>query len=206
MPQTKPIRYIFFDLGKVLLDYDWNIPARKILSYSPLPEPVIYHKILNSDYRMKYEEGLIGTSEFLNLLKDDLVFSGTPAELEEMWCDIFSAMTENIELLNQLTPEYPLGLISNTCESHIRWITRQYDFLPVFDPLIYSYEAHVMKPYPEILARACKSLNIPAESILFIDDMETHLITARQMGWHTIHLKPGMDLKVELVNLNIKFS
>lgn len=205
MLQPADIRFIFFDLGKVLVDYDWNIAARHMAQKSPMPESDILQHLFHCDYRLLYEKGLITTVEFIGQLQKDLCYRGSPDELETLWCDIFTPMTANIETMKRLLRNYPLGLISNTCASHIHWIQKHFDILNNFNPLIYSYEVHAVKPDPEIFITASRHLALRPDEILFIDDTDCHIATARDLGWQTIHLTPATDLSVRLIEKKLLF-
>ncbi|MFM8653148.1 MAG: HAD-IA family hydrolase, partial [Verrucomicrobiota bacterium] len=123
--------------------------------------------------------------------------------LREAFCDIFHPLPERVTVARQLAARYPLGLISNTCASHIRHLESTYDFFPLFSPRIYSHEVGTRKPHPDIYAKALAVAGTKAENSLFIDDLAENLETPSRLGWKTIHLPPKSDLAAALARAGV---
>jgi HAD superfamily hydrolase (TIGR01509 family) len=109
-----------------------------------------------------------------------------------------------VAVARRLAARYPLGLISNTCASHIRHLEASYDFFPLFSPRIYSHEVGARKPHPEIYEKALEAAGAQPESSLFIDDLAENLETPARLGWKTIHLPPKTDLAAALRTAGIE--
>jgi HAD superfamily hydrolase (TIGR01509 family) len=62
-----------------------------------------------------------------------------------------------------------------------------------------------MKPRPEIYQSALAALGgvHPLEA-LFIDDLEPNILGAVELGWQTIHLRPGVDLREALISYDLQ--
>lgn len=181
------IRAIFFDLGKLLVDFDWNTAAEHISRKSELKITEIIYRCTASDIAIAFECGQLDSKEFLEKLKLSLKFRGTDNELHSLWTEIFTPIHNNIELLYRLKPHYTLGLISNTNSLHFDYICNTYNFTKEFDRLILSYEVGVMKPARQIFEKAIAGMSLHSEEILFIDDIEKNLDGATDLGWRTIH-------------------
>ncbi|HMV26177.1 MAG TPA: HAD family phosphatase [bacterium] len=192
------IRAIFFDLGKVLVDFDWNTAAEHISRKSELKITEIIYRSTASDVAMSFECGQLDSKEFLEKLKLSLRFRGTTDELHFLWTEIFTPIHNNIELLYRLKPTYTLGLISNTNALHFDYIRNTYDFTKEFDRLILSYEVGAMKPARQIFEKAIAGMNLRSEEILFIDDIAKNLDGAKDLGWQTIHYTGHDELMKKL--------
>ena len=155
---------------------------------------------LYSDYPLidDYECGRVSSPEFFSAMKEHVAFDGTPEELEKIWCDVFWPIPDHIQYARQLAEYYPLGMISNTSDSHIRFLEANYDFFPLFQKRIYSHEVGMMKPKAEIYRLALEQMNGVKEETLFIDDREENIEGAARLGWQTIHLRPDVDLRLAL--------
>jgi glucose-1-phosphatase len=193
------ISTIFFDLGKVLVDYDFNIALHRVAQQSPLDLSHLENRVY-SDYPLidDYEHGRISTPDFFTEMKNHFQFQGNIEELETIWCDVFSPLTDHIHYARSLAEYYPLALISNTSDSHIRFLEKNYDFFPLFRKRIYSHEVGIMKPAAAIYEHALKEMQADKYESLFIDDREENVLAASQLGWQTIHLRPDVDLKLAL--------
>jgi len=199
------ISAICFDLGKVLLDFDWQIMLHRVAQKSPLlPEHMVM--LMSSDPQvLAYETGGITSARFFSHLKKMLQFSGTAKELRTCFSEIFTPLPEHIALAALLAPHYPLALISNTNEAHIAYAEAAYSFFSLFPVRIYSHQVQMIKPNPEIYTTALATLGrFDPQETLFIDDLETNILGAVQLGWQTIHLRPEVDLRVALASYDLK--
>lgn len=192
------IQAVFFDLGKVLADFNWKPAAEKIARNSEMNSGEVYALCTNSALAMQYETGKIDTDHFFRRLKDELSFRGSPETLMEFWSDIFTPIHKNLDILDRVRAKYPVGLISNTNEAHVYWIQKKFGFLDRFPKPTYSFNVGCMKPQAGIFEEALRSLSVIAGDSLFIDDIEANTLASGRLGMKTIHLKEGMDLGEEL--------
>jgi glucose-1-phosphatase len=199
------ISAVCFDLGKVLIDFDWAPMLDRIARKSSLPAVKI-GQLLAADPQAKiYEAGGVTSAKFFAHLKKSLQYTGTAKELRAAFTEIFKPMPEHIALAALLRPHYPLAIISNTNDAHISYAEASYSFFSLFHARIYSHQVKAMKPQPEIYQAALKALGgiDPLEAI-FIDDLETNILGAVKLGWQTIHLRPGVDLREALASYELK--
>lgn len=190
------ISTLFFDLGKVLVDYDFNLAFYRIQRESNLSEDELQARIPRLDPLLnQYESGQIETGAFFGELSALTEFAGSRESLEEAWCDIFSPMDEHIQMARILAEYYPLAMISNTSEAHIRFLEYRHDFFSIFRHRIYSFEFGAMKPDPGIYEHALELMEGDKYEALFIDDREDNILTPSKMGWQTIHLRPDVNLR-----------
>jgi glucose-1-phosphatase len=199
------ISHIFFDLGKVLVDFDFSIAAGKIMQQSPLsPDEVTQEFYRLNGLIDEYETGSIDSETFFTRMKAEYRFEGSIAELREIWCGVFSPLDEHIQMAKCLAQFYPLALISNTSEAHITYLESQYDFFPIFRKKFYSHEVRCMKPNPEIYDHALKEMGADKFESLFIDDREENVEAVATRGWQTIHLRPDVDLRLALQSYDLR--
>jgi putative hydrolase of the HAD superfamily len=198
------IQAIFFDLGKVLADFDWKPAAEKIAQHSDIHSGEIYVRCTNSSLALQYETGKIDTKHFFMRLKTELGFRLSTERLMEFWSDIFTPIPENLSILDMVRVKYPVGLISNTNEAHVRWIEEKFGFLKNFPKPTYSFATGYMKPRTEIYLAALASLSVTAEKTLFIDDLEVNTSAAKRLCMHAIHLTKEKNLEKELRKLGLK--
>jgi putative hydrolase of the HAD superfamily len=199
------ISAVCFDLGKVLLHFDWKLMLDRVAARSPLPPGEIARLLKEDAQLIPYETGAITSAKFFAHLKKRLQFKGTAGELRAAFADIFTPLADHIALAAQLAPHYPLAIISNTNEAHIAHAEAAYSFFSLFPVRIYSHQFGLMKPDPAIYHAALKGLRpIDPLEVLFIDDLEPNILGAVQLGWQTIHLRPGVDLREALASYELK--
>ena len=199
------ISAVCFDLGKVLLHFDWKIMLDRIAEKSPLSPDEISRLLKEDPQAVVYETGKITSAKFFSHLKKLLRYKGTAKELRACFSDIFTPLADHIALAALLAPHYPLAIISNTNEAHIVHAEATYSFFSLFPVRIYSHQVKAMKPDRAIYQAALAALGgIDPLETLFIDDIEANILGAVQLGWQTIHLRPGVDLRVALASYELK--
>lgn len=191
---SQSITHIFFDLGNILVGLHAGEKLRALAHRAGQDLTSFCEKIWSHERAHDYERGRHSCDEYFSLLAEELDLVHAQPELREAFCDIFHPLPDRVAVARQLAERYPLGLISNTCASHIRHLESHFDFFPLFQPRIYSHEVGARKPHPDIYAKALAAASARAESSLFIDDLEENLKTPAHQGWRTIHLPPKSDL------------
>ncbi len=198
------ISAVCFDLGKVLLHFDWQLMLRRVAKKSPLTPAQMTGALTDDPRILEYETGAITSARFFSHLKKMLRYKGTAKELRAAFSDIFTPVPDHIALAALLAPHYPLAIISNTNEAHIAHAEATYSFFSLFQARIYSHQLHTMKPRREIYDAALLALGgIDPLEALFIDDLETNVLGASQLGWQTIHLRPDVDLRAALASYEL---
>jgi glucose-1-phosphatase len=191
------IKAVFFDLGNVLLAFDWKKTFSKILERSRLTPSELGNRFAQTRY-IEYELNQISTDEFFADLARILEYTGTVEELQGIFTNIFLPLETNVALAKALKNDYRLGIISNTNQIHADFFETQYAFLELFEVRIYSHEARLRKPDRKIYDLALSTMNVDAEKSLFIDDMKENVEAARELGWQAIHLTKDTNLENEL--------
>lgn len=199
------ISHIFFDLGKVLVDFDFNIAAREVLKKSPLTPDLLNQKFYRSSGLIdEYECGRISSEDFFNRLKEEYRYAGDPEELRAIWCSVFTPLDNHILMARSLAEFYPLAIISNTSEAHISHLESTCDFFPIFRKRIYSFQVGTMKPDYAIYQHALEEMQADQYECLFIDDREENIQAVATRGWQTIHLRPDVNLRDALRSYDLR--
>lgn len=96
---------------------------------------------------------------------------------------------------------YRVGLVSNTIPPTAAEI-RSHGGYDLFEFAILSYEVGVAKPDKKIYELAMQKLpGITPEEVVFIDDQQRCLVSASQMGMHTIHAQNPAQVVSDLQKL-----
>lgn len=77
-------------------------------------------------------------------------------------------------------------------------IIRKMGYYDLFSPLLLSYEIGVKKPNPEAFRILLKTLNLPASSVLFIDDRTENVEAAKKEGIDSIQFTSPLQLQKDL--------
>ena len=180
------IRAFLFDIGNVLLKFDFSVAMRKTLALSEVHDPIEATAQIDR-IKLGYEDGQIDRAAFLRGVFDVLRYRGTEAEFVAAWEDIFTPNEAMVALVERLHGKFPLYLLSNTNDIHVDYIFRRYEFFGRFTAGTYSYEAKASKPGKEIYEIALRQHGIEPETTFFIDDLLPNIETARGLGFNAHH-------------------
>jgi putative hydrolase of the HAD superfamily len=183
------IRAFLFDIGNVLLKFDFSIAMKKIAQQSEVNDPVEVTARLD---RIKFafdafEDGQIDRAAFLRGAFDVLRYRGTEGEFVAAWEDIFVPNEPMVALVEKLHGRFPLYLLSNTNDIHREYFFGRYPFFQRFTAGTYSDAAKASKPGRAIYEIAQRQLGLEPASTFFIDDLLPNIETARSLGYHAHH-------------------
>src|SRR5829696_5015969 len=162
---------VIFDLGKVLVDFDYSIAAKKIAAKGNRSLEDVQKLIDHSPLLFQYETGVINKAEFHREVCKLTGYSGSLEEFAPAFSDIFSAIEPMIALHAELRGRgIPTFILSNTNDMAAGHIRDAFPFFSNFDGYIFSYEQGVMKPDMRIYEIAEKITGRRGEQIVYIDD------------------------------------
>ena len=181
-----PVRAFLFDIGNVLLKFDFTICLKALAAQSDLGDPLVTFARFDQ-VKAAYEDGQINRTAFLRAVFDVLRFRGTEAEFIAAWENIFDPNEPMFALAGQLRARFPLYLLSNTNDIHRAYFFRRYPVFRHFTAGIYSDTVRASKPNRAIYEIACRDLALEPASTFFIDDLLPNIETARALGFQTHH-------------------
>jgi HAD superfamily hydrolase (TIGR01509 family) len=188
---TRP-EVVVFDLGKVLVDFDYSIAARRIAARSKTPPGDVQHFIDHSPLLFRYETGSITRQEFFAEVCQTTSFQGDLDEFGQFFADIFSPMDEMIELHTRLRQQgIPTFVFSNTNDLAVAHIRRKFPFFSRFDGYVLSYEHGSMKPSARLYEVVEATTGRTGKQLLYLDDRLENVEVGAARGWQVIHHQSG---------------
>lgn len=117
---------------------------------------------------------------------------GSRKDLDALRSRMINGFTAN-EPLWQLVREIKkdnrlkLALLTNNVKEWMEVWEERFKLSDYFDPIIASCYTGVRKPNPKIFRRLIKTLDVPPEQIVYVDDHRRHVVQARRLGMRAIH-------------------
>ena len=96
------IKAVVFDLGKVLVDFDYGIAARALAARSRVPVEEVRHVIDQSQLLVTYETGKLATKLFYNQVCEATGFCGDIDEFGRLFGDIFTPIDDYDRLAREI--------------------------------------------------------------------------------------------------------
>lgn len=175
---------IVFDLGKVLIPFDYEPVIEKFNQLKPnLGNKFKLLYAENYQIHQRFERGELTQEVFLTTMLDWLEGAITAEEFCQVFSNIFTINQDVVELLPVLKKKYTLVLLSNTNEMHKNYGYGHYEFLNHFDKLVLSHEAGAIKPEEKIYKTVEAYTQKPSNEHFFIDDIPEYVEGAKKCGW-----------------------
>ncbi len=146
---------ILFDLGRVLIHFDFRRGYRALEGLCPYAADEIPKRLAGTGLVEQFETGLVEPREFVDQMRRILDLNVDYDQFCGIWSSIFTETLIPESMLEGLGRRYRLVLVSNTNALHFEMIRETYGhLLRHFDDLVLSYEVRAMKPQPEIFQAA----------------------------------------------------
>ena len=196
------LRAVIFDYGMVLTGQPNADAHDAMVRITGLP-----HAQFEAHYwadRHAYDEGkLTGLQFWQNLVRDAKLNLGASTINELNALDARMWTTQNPAMLAwQIALKHHgirTAILSNMGDTVLASIQREFDWLPRFDVLIWSFEHKMAKPDPAIYRLTLEKLETRPEEALFIDDKQANIDAARDLGLAAIQFSTIENLRKDLV-------
>ncbi|SPE43087.1 HAD-superfamily hydrolase, subfamily IA, variant 3 [Candidatus Sulfopaludibacter sp. SbA3] len=200
-------RAVIFDLGKVLVHFDFKRGYRALEGLCPYPAAEIPKRIASTRLVERFETGLVEPHDFVAQLSAMLELQVDYDHFCRIWSCIFTETLIPTELLAGLAARYRLLLLSNTNAIHFEMIRETYaPLLRHFHELILSYEVKAMKPHPAIFQKAIDAARCRPEECFYTDDIASYVDAARALGMDAVQFESAAQIERELTSRGIEWK
>ena len=184
LPRNQPIKAILFDLGKVILHFNFDPAFQRLSKVSGLPVKEIEDYFVSSGLEVLYDGGKISSNRFYREIKKALGLKIDFSSFKKIWNEIFTPKKDMISLIHKLSKKYRLVLISNTNAMHFEYVLKKYPVIRRFDGLVLSFKEKTRKPDERIYFKAAQACRVKPGEIYYIDDRHDLTDAARDLGFH----------------------
>ncbi len=178
------IKAVLFDLGKVLIHFDFEPAFKRLAKYCDKSPAQIRDFFSNSELEVLYDGGKISSHKFYREVKLKLGLSISYAQFRRHWNAIFRPVPGMAALVHRVGLKKRLVLVSNTNAMHFAHLKKSYPVLKKFHVHILSYKERVRKPDERIYRTALKACRAKAHEVVYIDDREDLTSAAKELGFH----------------------
>jgi putative hydrolase of the HAD superfamily len=193
------IKATIFDLGNVLIPFDFARMHDAIRSMCPLTSAEIGAYFAATDLPIRFETGAVTAAQFFAEVSSSLHLRATASEFNEAFCSIFRPEPLiPLELIRGLRGRYRLVLLSNTNQIHYEMLVRTHPFLSWFDEHVLSFKVGVMKPGRRIFEAAIESARCAPQECFYTDDIAEYVNAAKELGIDAVRFHSAKQLCVEL--------
>lgn len=193
------IKTIIFDLGKVIVPFDFYRAYEKIAPLCNMQPEDVPERLRGCDLVTRFESGQIEPHPFVEAMAERLGFQIGYEEFRIIWSSIFLPETLIPEsLLIALRKGYRLLLLSNTNAIHFEMVYERYPLLKHFDEYILSHKVGALKPSPLIYQAALAKAQCRPEECFFTDDILDYVEGAKAQGIDAVQFQNAAQIEAEL--------
>jgi len=210
MKKGDQIKDVLFDLGKVLVTFDWDIALRRLLPH--LPANMAHVLVGNKENFIRLfhepgvalEKGQIDFDKFYIDVRNRLGITMGKDEFHYIWCDIFDLDEDMTALGEKLSRRYRTWLVSNTSRAHYEWILEKFPRVAFYKDAALSFELGFMKPAQDFYLGVIDKFGIEPARAVFIDDISENVVGALRAGMKGIVFRGQDHLLAELELMGVR--
>jgi putative hydrolase of the HAD superfamily len=206
---TRPPRFLYFDLGNVLLRFDHRVACRQMAAVAGLAPELVWQVSFQGDLFERYELGDVTSDEYYALFCERTRSAPDRDELLLAASDIFHLNVPTAAIVTQLKlAGQRLGILSNTNEAHWNFVSdgRFRLLTDGWEQFALSFRLGAMKPDPAIYRAAAELADVAPEEVFFVDDRPENVAGALAAGFDAVPFTTAAALAAELHRRGVRFN
>lgn len=201
------IKYLFVDIGGVLLTDGWIHEFRKLAAKKFDLDPEEMEKRHNQAFDT-YELGKLNIEEYLNrvVFYEKRLFTLT--QFKKFMFDQSKPYPEMIELIRQLKAQYGLTIIvlSNEARELNAYRIRKFKLYEFVDFFVSSCYVHLRKPDVDIFRLALDTAQTPVKQVVYIENTPMFVKIAEGLGIKSILHTDYKSTQAKLASLGLEVN
>ena len=201
---VRPVRHIVFDIGKVLIHYDPNIPYSRLIP-DEAERNAFFETVCTHEWNLEQDRGR-GWAEAEALLIEQFP---DKAELirafRAHWREMVShAYDDSVDVMLDLIQQgRDVTMLTNFAADTFREAREMYPFLNIPRGVTVSGEIGLIKPDRAIYDAHAASFDLEPSACLFIDDSQKNVDGAIAAGWQSVLFTGADKLRADLRALGV---
>lgn len=194
---------LLFDLGRVLIDIDFDRAIAAWAPYSALAPDVLRQRFKHDLQYERHERGEITAAQYFDHLATTLQLDASAEQIEAGWNAIFvGEIQQTRQWVESLKGVLPCHAFTNTNASHMAcWSQAFPRVVGALDRIFASHQLGMRKPERAAFDRVCALIGKDAGAVLFFDDLADNVEAARQAGLQAVQVGSPDDVAAALMSL-----
>ena len=198
------IRHIVFDIGKVLVHYDPDLPFSRIIP-DPEERKWFFGNVCTVDWNIEQDRGRTwedAEAELIALYPDH---AESIRSFRRHWHEMVPYHYEDsVALMERLIDAgHDVTLLTNWAADTFAEARKRFPFLEKPRGITVSGEIRAIKPDRAIYDHHATTFGIEPAAALFIDDSQKNVDGARAAGWQAVLFTDAATLENDLIRLGV---
>ncbi|WFR96058.1 HAD family hydrolase [Rhizobium tumorigenes] len=202
---TTHIQHIVFDIGKVLIHYDPNLPFARVIP-DEAERDWFFANVCTHEWNIEQDRGRTWQDA------EDLLIAEHPERAEQIrafrkhWHEMVPHHYEDsVSIMEKLIAEgRDVTLLTNFASDTFREAQERFPFLTKTRGVTVSGDIKLIKPDVAIYETHAKSFGLDPASTIFIDDSLANVEGAKAAGWNAVHFTGADKLRADLATFGIE--
>ncbi len=198
------IRHIVFDIGKVLIHYDPNLPFRRLIP-DDAERARFFAEVCTHEWNLEQDRGRAWADAEALLIdvhpdKEDLIRA-----FRLHWTEMVPHAYEgSVEIMERLIDEgRDVTMLTNFAADTFKEARNLFPFLNRPRGVTVSGEVGLLKPDEAIYRLHADTFELEPEFTLFIDDSGSNVAGAQAAGWNAVLFTEPAQLKADLARFGL---
>ena len=181
------IRHIVFDIGKVLIHYDPEIPFRRLIPDSE-ERRWFLENVCTSDWNIEQDRGRSWQEAEALLIAEHPAQEANIRAFRQNWhAMVPNHYADSVAILERLIEDgHDVTMLTNFAADTFREAQARFDFLNRPRGVTVSGEIGLIKPDRAIYDHHVSSFGLEPSATLFIDDSQKNVDGAKAAGWQAV--------------------
>lgn len=200
------IRHIVFDIGKVLVHYDPDLPFSRVIP-DPEQRRWFFENVCTSAWNIEQDRGRTWEAAETLLIADFPEHEDSIRAFRRNWHEMVPhAYEDSVALMERLIAAgHDVTMLTNWARDTFAEARKRFPFLEKPRGVTVSGEIGMIKPDPGIYEHHAKAFGLDPGATLFIDDSQKNVEGAIRAGWQAVLFTGAATLEGDLRRLGIAF-
>lgn len=196
---TTEIRHIVFDIGRVLIHYDPNIPYSRLIP-DEADRTWFFANVCTHDWNLEQDRGRNWQEAEALLIADYPDHEENIRAFRKYWHEMVShPYLDTVAIMEKLLADgRDVTMLTNFAADTFKEARKIFPFLDLPRGVTVSGEIGLIKPDIAIYEKHTRDFDLDPAHTLFIDDSEKNVEGARAAGWNAVLFTDANKLKSDL--------
>ncbi len=198
------IDHIVFDIGKVLIHYDPNIPYSRIIP-DEAERAWFFQNVCTHEWNLEQDRGRTWADAEALLIADHPEREAHIRAFRENWHEMVShSYDDSVAIMTGLIEQgRDVTMLTNFAADTFTQARGMFPFLNLPRGVTVSGEVGLIKPDIAIYEKHAKDFGLTPENTIFIDDSFPNVEAARAAGWQAVHFTGADKLREDLAGYGL---
>jgi 2-haloacid dehalogenase len=181
------IRHVVFDIGKVLIHYDPNLPFKRLIP-DDAERAQFFEHICNHDWNLEQDRGRSWQDAEALLIADHPEQKELIRSFRRFWHEMVPhAYEDTVAILEELIDDgHDVTMLTNFASDTFVEAREKFPFLKKPRGVTVSGDVKLIKPDLAIYRLHTETFGLDPAATLFVDDSEKNVEGAKEAGWHAV--------------------